>query len=119
MHLPARVVSFPGSMFDANGKSLDPTIPDLLQEQLDAYPHRSMVTTDRDLAPVVRVWLLADDAMPAAIPPILMAEAVRLVLDGGGVLILARRREPEIDVRTALLHALDLFTAPQDAAGHA
>ena len=38
---------------------------------------------------------------------------------GSYVLILARRREPEVDVRTALLQALDLFTALQDAAGHA
>ena len=36
-----------------------------------------------------------------------------------GVLILTQRPEPEVDVRTALLDALDLFTASQDAAGHA
>ena len=34
-------------------------------------------------------------------------------------MILAQRPEPEVDVRTALLHALDLFTATQDVAGHA
>ncbi len=110
--------SFPGAIYDGEGKSLDPTIPDLLQEQLDGYPHRSMVT-DRDVAPVARVWLLADDATPDAIPPILMIEAVRLVLAGKGVLILAQRPEPEVDVRTGLLQALDLFTATQDVAGHA
>ena len=110
---------FPGSMFDANGRSFDPTVPDLLQEQLDDYPHRSMVTTDQDVAPVARVWLLADDATPNAIPPILMTEAVRLILAGKGVLILAQRPEPEVDVRTALFDALDLFTAPHDEAGHA
>ena len=86
--------------------------------QIDACPHRSMVT-DRDLAPVARVWLLANDATPDAIPPILMTEAVRLILAGKGVLILAQRPEPEVDVRTALLHALDLFTAPQETAGRA
>ncbi len=110
--------SFPGAIYDGQGKSLDPTVPDLLQEQLDGYPHRSMVT-DRDVAPVARVWLLADDATPDAIPPILMIEAVRLVLAGKGVLILAQRPEPEVDVRTGLLQALDLFTATQDVAGHA
>lgn len=110
--------SFPGAIYDGQGKSLDPTVPDLLQEQLDDYPHRSMVT-DRDAAPVARVWLLADDATPDAIPPILMIEAVRLVLAGKGVLILAQRPEPEVDVRTGLLQALDLFTATQDVAGHA
>lgn len=94
-----------------------PLIPDLLQEQLDSYPHRSMVT-DRDLAPVARVWLLAYDATPDAIPHVLMIEAVRLVLAGKGVLILAQRPEPEVDVRTGLLQALDLATAPHEAAGH-
>ncbi len=111
-------MTFPGAIYDGQGKSLDPTVPDLLQEQLDGYPHRSMVT-DRDVAPVARVWLLADDATPDAIPPILMIEAVRLVLAGKGVLILAQRPEPEVDMREALLHALDLFTAPDDMAGHA
>jgi len=110
--------SFPGTIYDGQGKSLDPTVPDLLQEQLDGYPHRSMVT-DRDVAPVARVWLLANNATPDAIPPILMIEAVKLVLAGKGVLILAQRQEPEVDVRTGLLQALDLFTATQDVAGHA
>ncbi len=68
---------------------------------------------------MARVWLLADDATPDAIPPILMIKAVKLVLAGKGVLILARRPEPEVDVRTGLLQALDLFTATQDVAGHA
>ena len=110
--------SFPGSIHDANGRSLDPTLPDLLQEQLDDYPHRSMVT-DRDEAPVARIWLLADDAGLANFPPVIMAEAVKLVLSGNAVAILAQRPEPEVDIRTALFHALDLFTASHDEAGHA
>ena len=77
------------------------------------------MVTDRTLAPVARVWLLANDATPDAIPPVLMIEAVKLVLAGKGVLILAQRPEPEVDVRTGLLQALDLFTATQDVAGHA
>jgi hypothetical protein len=113
-----RMSTFPGAIYDGQGKSLDPTIPDLLQEQFDSYPHRSMVT-DRDMAPVARVWLLAADATPDAIPPILMIEAVKLVMAGKGVLILAQRPEPEVDVREGLLQALDLFTATQDVAGHA
>ena len=48
-----------------------------------------------------------------------MIEAVKLVLAGKGILILAQRLEPEVDVRTGLLQALDLFTAIQDTAGHA
>ncbi len=110
--------SFPGSIHDADGKSLDPTVPDLTQDRIDACPHRSLVT-DRDAAPIVRVWLLADNATPDAIPPVLMIKAVNLVLAGKGVLILAQRPEPEVDVRTGLLQALDLFTATQDVAGHA
>ncbi len=48
-----------------------------------------------------------------------LGEAVQLVLGGKGILILARRREPEVDVRTGLLHALDLFTALPEAGGRA
>ena len=92
-------------------------MPDLVQEQVDTHPHRSLVT-DRDCAPIARVWLLADDATPDAIPHILMIEAVRLVLAGAAVLIVAQRPEPEVDARTALLQALDLFTATQNVAGH-
>ena len=61
--------------------------------------------------------LFADSATPAAISPIIMAEAVRLVLAGGGVLIPARRREPEVDARTALLRSLGLATAPPKEGG--
>ena len=70
-------------------------------------------------APVAQVWLLDDGATPATIPSIVMAEAVQLVLTGRGILILAQRPEPEVDVPEGLLHALDLHTAPQEAAGHA
>ena len=112
------MTSFPGTIFNADGKSLDPTLPDLLQEQIEGCPYRSMVT-NRDLTPVVRVWLLANDATPDLIPPALMFEAVNLVLAGKGVLILAQRPEPEKHVRTGLLDALDLIDAPDDAAGHA
>jgi len=110
--------SFPGAIYDGQGKSLDPTVPDLLQEQLDRYPHRSMVT-DRDVAPVARVWLLADDATPDAIPPILMIEAVRLVLTGQAIVILGRRLEPAVDVRDGLLDALDLYASPDAVTGQA
>jgi len=112
------MTSFPGTIYDADGNALSPPAPPLAQDQIDACPHRSMVTTG-DLASVARVWLLADDATPAAIPPPVLDEAVQLVVAGMGVLILAQRPEPEVDVREALLHALDLFTTPDDAAGHA
>ena len=64
---------------------------------------------------MARVWLLTDDTMPN----ILMIKAVKLVLAGKGVLILAQRPEPEVDVRTGLLQALDLFTATQNVTEHA
>lgn len=32
-----RTAGFPGTIYDGQGKSLDPNIPDLLQEQLDGY----------------------------------------------------------------------------------
>ena len=104
-------------MFNAEGASLDPAIPDLTEEKRIEYPHRSMVARD-GAAPVVQVWLLTDDATPDAIPPVLMIEAVKLVLAGKGVLILAQRPELEVDVRTGLLQALALFTTTQHVAGH-
>ena len=109
------MTAFPGAIYDGQGASLDPTIPDLVQEQLDTYPHRSLVT-DRNRAPIVHVWLLTNDATPDAIPPVLMIEAVKLVLAGKCVLILAQRPEPEVDVREGLLQAPDLFTATQNVA---
>ncbi len=109
---------FPGTIYDADGNALSPPAPPLTQDQIDACPSRSMVTTG-GLTPVARVWLLANDATPNAIHPAIMGDAVELVLAGKGVLILAQRPEPEVDVRTGLLQALDLFTATQDVAGHA
>ena len=112
------MISFPGGIYDADGRSLDLTMPDLEQDQIDGCSHRFLVS-DRKSVPVARVWVLADDATPDAIHPVIVSDAVELILAGKGVLILARRGEPEIDVRTALLDALDLFTAPQEAAGDA
>ena len=112
------MTTFPGAIYDGQGASLDPTVPDLAQEQFDACPHRSLVA-EHDRAPVARVWLLANDATANTIPHVLMIEAVRLVLAGKGVLILAQRPEPEVDVREGLLQALDLFTVNQNVAGHA
>ena len=110
--------SFPGTMFNAGGVSPDPTIPDLTAERLIKYPHRSMVAQD-GAAPISQVWLLADDATFAAVPPLIVAEAVKLVLGGKAIVILARRLEPAVDVRDGVLVALDLFTASQDTAGRA
>ncbi len=109
---------FPGAMFNAEGISLDATIPDLTEGALIEYPHRSMVAQD-GIAPVGQVWLLADDATFAAVHPMILAEAVELVLDGKGIVILGRRLEPAVDVRDGLLDALDLHASPDDAAGHA
>ena len=110
--------SFPGAVFNAGGVSLDPTIPDLTEEKLVEYPHRSMVARD-GAAPVARVWLLANDATFAAVHPMILAEAVKLVLGGKGIVILARRLEPAVDVRDGLLDALDLLGPPKDIAGRA
>ena len=46
-----------------------------------------------------------------------MVEAVKLVLGGKGIVILARRIEPAVDVRDGLLDALDLLGSPKDVAG--
>ncbi len=98
--------SFPGAMFSAGGVSLDPTIPDLTEEKLVEYPHRSMVARD-GAAPIAQVWLLSDDATFAAVHPVILAEAVELVLGGKSIVVLARRLEPAVDVRDGLLDTLD------------
>jgi len=109
---------FPGAMFNAEGISLDATIPDLTEGTLIEYPHRSMVAQG-GAAPIARVWLLADDATFAAVNPVIATEAIELVLAGKAIVILGRRLEPAVDVRDGLLDALDLHASPDDAAGHA
>jgi hypothetical protein len=110
------VTAFPGTMFEAKGVSLDPAIPDLTKEKLDEYPHHSMVARD-GAAPIARVWLLSENATFAAIDPMIVAEAIKLVLGGKAIVILARRLEPAVDVRDGLLNALDLLGPPEDVAG--
>jgi len=111
------MIQFPGAMFNAEGASLDATIPDLTQDKLDEYPHRSMVARD-GAAPIARVWLLADDATFAAVNPVIATEALELVLAGKAIVILGRRFEPAVDVRDGLLDALDLLDRPGDVARH-
>jgi len=110
-------MTFPGAMFNAEGASLDATIPDLTQDKLDEYLHRSMVARD-SAAPIARVWLLADDATFAAVNPVIATEAIELVLAGKAIVILGRRLEPAVDVRDGLLDALDLLDRPGDVARH-
>jgi len=102
------VSAFPSAMFAAGGVSLNDTIPDLTQDKLVEYPHRSMVAKD-GAASIARVWLLADDATFAAVNPVIATEAVELVLAGKAIVILGRRLEPAVDVRDGLLDALDLL----------
>jgi hypothetical protein len=110
------MTTFPGAMFNAEGASLDPTIPDLTEETLVDYPHRSMVARDGG-APIASVWLLADDATFAAVNPLIVAEAINRVLAGKAVVLLARRSEAAVDVRDGLLDALDAHTVSQNAVG--
>ncbi len=108
-------MTFPGAIFNAEGVSLDATIPDLTQDKLDEYPHRSMVARD-GAAPIARVWLVADDATFILVNPVIATEAIGLVLAGKAIVILGRRLEPAVDVRDGLLDALDLLDRPADVA---
>ena len=110
--------SFPGAMFNAEGVSLDATIPDLTQDKLDEYPHRSMGARD-GAAPVARGWLLADDATFAAVNPVIATEAIELVMAGRAIVILGRRLEPAVDVRDGLLDMLDQYASPDEVTGQA
>ncbi len=105
-------------MFDAEGVSLDATIPDLTEGTMDEYPHRSMVARS-GTAPIARVWLLADDATFATVNPVIATEAVELVLAGKAIVILGRRLEPAVDVRDGLLDALDQHALPDNVTGQA
>ncbi len=112
------MIQFPCAMFNAEGVSLDATIPDLTEGTMDEYPHRSMVARD-GAAPIARVWLLADDATFTAVNPVIATEAAELVLAGSAIVILGRRFEPAVDIRDGLLNALELHTSPDDVTGQA
>lgn len=113
---PERTAGFPGSVFNAEGASFDAAVPNLTPEKLHEYPHRSMVVRD-GAASVARMWLLSDDATFVTINPLIVAEAVKMVLAGEGIVILGRRPEPVADVRDGLLDALDLLGPSKDVAG--
>ncbi len=69
-------------------------------------------------ASVAQVWLLSDNAEFVAVHPVILAEAVKLVLSCKAIVILARRLEPAVDVRDGLLDALGLLGPPEDVAEH-
>lgn len=54
---------------------------------------------------------------PSAVHPVIVAEAIKLVLAGKAIVILGRQVEPVVDVRDGLLNALDLLGPPQDVVG--
>ena len=101
------MIAFPGHIFDADGRSIDQTFPDLTQDTLDSHEHRSMVTRE-GVAPVAQAWVLADDATFAAVPQAIVDVAIEMVQAGKGIIILAKRAEPLADVRDGLLDALRL-----------
>lgn len=100
------------------GISLDPTIPTLTQEMMDEDSHRSIVTLDNH-APISCASLLADDASSAAIHPVIVAEAMELLLAGKGLLISARWHKFAVEVWTGLLLSLNLFTSSERMVGYA
>ena len=115
--------AFPGRIFDGEGVPMDGRKADLTQNELDACPHRSLVQIPMDeptaLRPVAWVWLMDNDARFAAIPQAIVSSAVTLMLDGHGVLVLARLPEVGVEIRDGLLQALELAQAPDEAGGHA
>lgn len=119
-------MTFPGRIYDPEGVSLSPDVPDLTQDVIDAYPHRSMVSgvdfdpdDDGDLNPSVvgQVWVLSDDAEYEAVPLAVRVDALALMAAGKGILLVARHPDPGIAVRDGLLDAMEQFEA--DPAGTA
>ena len=106
--------SFPRTMFDAEGTSLDRTISGLTEERLVEYQQRSIMARNAT-APFARVWLVSDDTTFAPVPAVIVVEAFKLLLAGKGVVVLARRLKAAVDVRDGLLDTLDGYTASQHA----
>ena len=111
--------TFPGSIFDGEGRPLDNRASDLTQQEIDASVHRSAVQTGEDLVSIALIWLLNDDASFAAIPPGIVTAAIETALKGQAILILSRRSEVGAEVRDGLLDALELAQVPDEMAGRA
>ena len=112
---------FPGRVYSADGVAMDGLAGALTQDLIDTCKGRSMVVA-RDLAPVARVWLLNDGAAWSDVPQSIRDAAVRLLEGGQAIVILARRREAEVDVRNGLLGILpdsELAAADSDVTGRA
>ncbi len=110
---------FPGRVFDGEGVAMDGLPSNLTQARIDACDGRSMIVAV-GLAPVAQVWLLDDGATWSAVPQFIREEAVRLVEGGRSIVLLARRREAEVDVRDGLLGILpDSELCDTDTVGQA
>ncbi len=71
----------------------------------------------------MRPRLLAYGCCPRTQPSLrstttIVAEAIKLVLDGKAIVILARQLEPAANVRDGMLDALNLLSPPEGVAGH-
>ena len=93
---------FPGLRFDEVARSLNPDVPDLTQEQVDACRFKSMVSL-QDLAPIGQCWLLDDGASLEAIPDSIRIAAIAKMLAGEAIMLLCRKPRPERVVRQGLL----------------
>lgn len=115
--------TFPGFIFDGEGRPLDDRVTDLTQEEIDASAFRAAVQARPDtfshdgLAPVALIWLLADDATFAAIPAAIVSVTVETALAGQSILILARRSEIGAEIRDGLLEALEPARVFEGAGG--
>ena len=116
----ADMTTFPGFIFDGEGRPLDNRASSLTQEELDACEYRSAVQAKvgslapDGLAPVALIWLLNDDATFAAIPPAILSVTVEMARKGQSVLVLARHPEVGVEIRDGLLEALELAQAPAE-----
>ena len=103
--------TFPGSIFDGEGRPLDDRAEDLTTAEIDACAFRAAVQARTDalsrdgLASVALIWLLDADATFSAIPQPIVLATVDTAATGRSVLILARRPEIGAEVRDGLLDA--------------
>jgi hypothetical protein len=115
--------TFPGQVYDADGKRLDRRGAVLTSGRMASYEHRAVVNRPRlpvvvgeDLGvEVERVWVLADDAGFDDIPHEIVNRELHHIHGGTPLLLLSHRAEVVRHIRHMML--VSLLIAEDMAAG--
>ena len=114
------MIGFPGRIFDGEGSPTDGGGEGLTAAVLSDCLYRSAVQMHGGgLSEVAVIWLLEDVAQFGDISQQALAGALRAVLAGHAVMILARRLEVGADVHSGLLDRLGVALSLPDVGGRA